>query len=667
MQSPRILQVAIPTPLRRTFDYLIAPNNVYQTGQRVSIPFGRREVVGVIVSASETSEFPVEKLKTISAVIDETPLIDEKLLSLYHWASDYYQHPLGDVILGTLPKKIRDGSVLNNSVSQLAVMVARAQASAPISANFQLTSEQTHAINLISNTKKFQPFLLSGVTGSGKTEVYLQVIANVLTNNQQALVLVPEIALTPQTVERFEARFAVPILLLHSGLTDKKRCEAWLQATDNKPCIVIGTRSAIFAPLKNCGVIIVDEEHDVSFKQQSGFRYSARDIAVMRAKIADIPVVLGTATPSLETWSNVAKEKYQLLTLPDRAGSAQMPSITLHNICNEKLHQGLSKKLIDVMRRHLNQGNQILLFLNRRGYAPVLLCHHCGWTAQCLHCDAKVTMHDQPKKLLCHHCGYQSTPPRICPSCKQSELMSLGMGTEQLEETLTRLFADKKICRIDRDNIKNFKTLKTTLQKVHDREVDILIGTQMLVKGHHFENVTLVAALNVDNALFSGDFRAIERLGQSLVQVAGRAGRGEKLGEVFIQTHHPEHPLLKKLFHENYAAFADVLLQERMQAKLPPFQSMCLLRAEGKNKTHVHEFLQQVKNQMTSHASIEMIGPIAATMEKKAGFYRAQLILQSPHRSLLKNAMELMLQWIERQKKLSGLRWSIDVDPMEVG
>jgi primosomal protein N' (replication factor Y) len=430
---------------------------------------------------------------------------------------------------------------------------------------------------------------------------------------------------------------------------------------------VIGTRSAIFAPLKNCGVIMVDEEHDISFKQQSGFRYSARDVAVMRAEIAEIPVILGTATPSLETWNNVAKEKYQLLTLSDRAGSAQMPSITLHNICNEKLHYGLSKKLIDAMTRHLNQGNQLLLFLNRRGYAPVLLCHHCGWTAQCLHCDAKVTIHDQPRKLLCHHCGYQFSPPRICPSCKQSELMSLGMGTEQLEKTLATLFADKKICRIDRDTIKNFKTLKSTLQKVHDREVDILIGTQMLVKGHHFENVTLVAALNVDNALFSGDFRAIERLGQSLIQVAGRAGRAEKLGEVFIQTHHPEHPLLKKLFQENYAAFADALLQERLQAQLPPFVSMCLLRAEGKNKTRVHEFLQQVKNQIASDASIEIIGPVAATMEKKAGFYRAQLILQSPHRSLLKNAMALMLQHIEQQKKLSGLRWSIDVDPMEIG
>lgn len=658
-----ILKIAIPTPLRRTFDYLPLLDVNYQIGQRIIVPFGSREMIGVIVGSSEKSEFPAHKLKSVGAVIDDNPLLDEKLLALYHWASDYYQHPLGDVILGTLPKKIRDGFVETRFIASPSVIASRdEEKSLP---NFTLTSEQVDAIEKITLAKKFQPFLLSGVTGSGKTEVYLRVIAFVLKNNQQALVLVPEISLTPQTVARFEARFSVPILLLHSGLTDKKRCEAWLQATQDQPCIVIGTRSAVFAPLKNCGVIVIDEEHDISFKQQAGFRYNARDVAVMRAKIAGIPVVLGTATPSLETLHNVNQKKYQLLTLSERAGNATMPPIALHNICGEKLHQGLSPVLISTIRKHLNNKNQILLFLNRRGYAPVLLCHHCGFSAVCPHCDARLTAHDYPKRLLCHHCGYQSAFMRVCTACKQSELMMLGLGTEQLEETLTALFPDKKICRVDRDSVKTFSELEKTLSKVHNQEVDILIGTQMLVKGHHFENVTLVAAVDVDNALFSSDFRAIERLGQSLIQVAGRAGRAEKVGEVFIQSHHPEHPLLKTLFQSGYAEFAQALLSERSMAQMPPFVSMVLLRAESKNKNHAQDFLMRSKN-ILDNSVIEVMGPFPSAMEKKAGVFRMQLLIQSFSRTALKNALSLLLDIIEKEKKISGLKWILDVDPMEV-
>ncbi len=661
MDQTPILQIAIPTPLRRTFDYLSGENHtIWQPGQRVKIPFGRREVVGVIVGLAEKSNFPVEKLKSVAALIDENPLLDEKLLSLYHWASDYYQHPLGDVILGTLPKKIRDGSV-SASVSASCGAIERETPA------FTLTSEQNSAITLISQTEKFQPFLLAGVTGSGKTEIYLCVIAEVLKKNKQALVLVPEISLTPQTVARFEARFQVPVLLLHSGLTDVKRCKAWLQAEKNAPCIVIGTRSAVFAPLKNCGIIIVDEEHDISFKQQSGFRYSARDVAVMRAKLSEIPVVLGSATPSLESINNVTQQKYSLLTLSERAGNASLPPITLHNVCGEKLQQGLSPALIDVMQKHLNQNNQILLFLNRRGYAPVLLCHHCGYSVICPHCDARLTAHDNPKQLLCHHCGYRSSWIRVCTSCKQSELIALGLGTEQLEETLSALFPDKKVCRVDRDSVKNFSALEAILLKVNNQEVDILIGTQMLVKGHHFENVTLVAAIDVDHALFSSDFRAIERLGQSLIQVAGRAGRAEKRGEVFVQTHHPNHPLLKKLFDTNYLEFAKEILSERLQAKLPPFINMILLRAESKNKNHLTVFLEQAKKTILRHSNqIEIMGPFPSTLEKKAGVFRLQLILQSIQRSEIKKAVSGFLESMENQKKVSGLRWILDVDPVEV-
>ncbi|MCX7122040.1 MAG: primosomal protein N' [Gammaproteobacteria bacterium] len=455
MQTALILQIAIPTPLRRTFDYLSLPDiSDYALGQRVKVSFARRELIGIIVGLSDKSDFPINKLKTIISIIDESPLLDEKLLSLYQWASDYYQHPIGDVILGSLPKRIREGDVCNGDACD--------GDNNSRNAALLLTNEQEIAVNAIIGAKHFQAFLLSGVTGSGKTEVYLRVIANALENNKQALVLVPEIALTPQTVARFKARFSVPIVLLHSGLSEKKRIAAWMQSTQANPCIVIGTRSAVFAPLKNIGVIVVDEEHDISFKQQSGFRYSARSVAVMRAKLMDIPIILGTATPSLESLENTHQKKYILLTLSERAGNATLPPITLHNICGEKLHQGLSPELIKIMQRHLEKNNQILLFLNRRGYAPVLICHQCGWFAVCSHCDAKLTLHANPKQLICHHCGYRAAIMHICPECKQSELSALGLGTEQLEKTIQALFPHKKTGRVDRDNIKSFSALNAS-------------------------------------------------------------------------------------------------------------------------------------------------------------------------------------------------------------
>lgn len=664
MRIQPILQIAIPTPLRRTFDYTVPADSVHQwqIGQRVQVLFGQRPLVGVVTDIVNSSLFPENKLKPIQAAIDAIPLLDEKLLSLYHWASDYYQHPIGDVIVGTLPKKIREGQVASSAASSI-IATASIEKSQP---DFKLTQEQTQAIEAITQTTHFQPFLLFGVTGSGKTEVYLRVIAEVLKQNKQALVLVPEIALTPQTVARFEARFSVPVLLLHSGLTDVRRFKSWMQSTQNTPCIVIGTRSAVFAPLKQCGIIIIDEEHDTSFKQQNGFRYCARDVAVMRAKLLNIPIVLGTATPSLESWKNATQHRYQLLTLSERAGNALLPDVKLHNIRGEKLVQGLSAALIAVMRKHLDQGNQVMLFLNRRGYAPVLMCHHCGWSVACRHCDARMTAHDNPKRLLCHHCGFQSSWIRICEGCKQSELTTIGLGTEQLEKTLMGLFPDKKITRMDRDNVKSFSALEKILTAVHARETDILIGTQMLVKGHHFEHVTLVAAVDVDNALFSADFRAIERLGQALVQVSGRAGRAEKSGEVFIQTHHPDHPLLHLLFEKNYIAFADAILEERSAAQLPPFTAWVLLRAESKNKNKAQLFLEAAKKQFISEQGVLVFGPLPPLMEKRAGVFRSQIILQSSSRNALKNVLTQWLATIAKQKKTFGLKWVLDVDPIEM-
>lgn len=661
IHSP-ILQIVVASPLRRIFDYL--PSDAvdpvfWKKGQRVLVPFGRRSVVGIIVDVVNQSAFPREKLKKIIEPIDVTPVLEADLLKLMCWASDYYHHPLGEVIFSALPKKIRAGHKI--ALSEKPTIHAIEQ-NLP---DFKLTEEQTIAINTIIHAKKFQTFLLAGVTGSGKTEVYMRVIAAILQEKKQALILVPEIALTPQTVSRFQERFCVPVLLYHSGLSDKKRLQAWEQARGDSPCIVIGTRSAVFSPLQQCGVIIVDESHDTSFKQQSGFRYSARDVAIMRGNWLNVPVILGTATPSLESWHNVQKKKYHLLSLRDRA-AATLPKVIVHDIRGQALHSGLSDTLIQLIQKHLDQSNQVLLFLNRRGYAPVLICHHCGWTVNCAHCDAKLTLHRDPKRLCCHHCGYQTSVIQTCEACQQSELTALGLGTERLEKTLSQLFPSKKIARIDRDSMKTFSTLEKTLKQVHDREVDIIIGTQMLVKGHHFDHVTLVAAIDVDGGLFSADFRATERLGQSLIQVAGRAGRSEKIGEVFVQTREPNHILLKTLFSQDYFAFADVLLKERSVTKLPPYRFMAILRAESKNKERANQFLLSAKQSLKSIHPIELAGPMPSIIEKKAGIFRSNLLIQSAHRSHLQQALHVFLQSQEKIKKLSGLRWILDVDPVEI-
>lgn len=651
------VKVAIQTPLRKSFDYLVPEGVSVWPGVRVWVPFGGRRVVGVVLGQPDASDVPVEKLKTIEAVIDEKPLLDDRLLQLYYWAADYYHHPIGQVIVGTLPKRVREGGVnVGGSVS----------GGVGEDACLMLTQEQSTAIDAVLAADAFSPFLLAGVTGSGKTEVYLRVIEKILAEQKQALVLVPEISLTPQTVARFQARLSAPVLLLHSGLTDKQRSDAWMQATQDQPCVVIGTRSAVFAPLKNLGVIVIDEEHDLSFKQQSGFRYSARDVAMMRAKFCDIPIILGSATPALETLKNAHENKYQLLSLTKRVGQATLPTVTIFDVRRKKMQNGLSADLIALMKQHLSEGNQVLLFLNRRGYAPLLLCHHCGHIEKCTHCDARLTAHEKLRYLLCHHCGFKKSFPKICPACQQNELMTLGLGTEQLTETLEKYFPQKKILRVDRDTVTTFKKLEKALAQIRDHEIDIVVGTQMLVKGHHFENVTLVAAIDIDQALFSNDFRAIERMGQSLIQVAGRAGRVEKKGEVFIQTHHADHPLLKKLLHENYDVFSKDILDERAKALLPPYRHMAILRAEGKSRETVHRFLQGVQSNIAKNAHAEIAGPFPLNIERLAGNYRAQLFLQSEHRAALQQLIKQSVAYLDQQKKVRTVKWTVDVDPLEV-
>ncbi len=664
-----ILRIAIPTPLWQSFDYLPCDQDVdrhYESGIRIKVPFGYRELVGILLAVTQHSEVPPDKLKKIIEIVDEQPLISKPLLQLYQWASDYYHFPIGEVILGTIPKKLREGHL--NPCNALDASSEKRWPKKIENKHLQLNEQQQEALLSITEHSNFNTYLLHGVTGSGKTEVYLQSLAALLNAKKQALVLVPEIALTPQTVRRFQERFNVPVVQLHSELTDKQRMTAWMQAYHGEAGIVIGTRSAIFVPLKNPGMIIVDEEHDTSFKQQSGFRYNARDLAVMRGRIENIPVVLGSATPSLESLHNVSKRRYHYLRLEQRAGEANAPDTRLIDLCDKKLHAGLSEALLALIKQHIEAQGQVLLFLNRRGYAPILMCHHCGWMVSCDRCDAKMTLHHRPKQLHCHHCDKTRKPPRICQKCEQSELIPIGLGTEQLETTLSQFFPDQTILRIDRDSVSGRGQMQKLLDEIHNEQANILIGTQMLAKGHHFSKLSLVAVVDADSGLFSTDFRAVERMAQLLLQVSGRAGREAKRGEVVIQTHHPDNPLLQLLLTQGYSAFAKAVLKERNNAALPPWTHLALLRAESSSRDTAKRFLLQIKNdlQKQTDESIEMIGPLPATMERKAGRYRLQLLLQAPQRPILQDTLKLLMKQLSEIKRKKTLRWSLDVDPIEM-
>jgi primosomal protein N' (replication factor Y) len=513
----------------------------------------------------------------------------------------------------------------------------------------------------------FTAWLLEGVTGSGKTEVYLQLIADQLRDSKQVLVLVPEIGLTPQLVARFQQRFTLPISVLHSGLNDAERWRAWQQAASGTARLIIGTRSAIFTPLKHPGLIVIDEEHDGSFKQQDGLRYSARDLAVWRAHQLAIPVLLGSATPSLESLYNVQQGRYRHLLLPERAGEACHPRMHLLDLRQQPMQDLLSKTLIDAIRHHLDRGGQTLLFLNRRGFAPVLLCHACGWVAACQRCDARLTLHQQQRELRCHHCGSQRRVDAFCPSCGSSELIAIGEGTQRIEQTLQTLFAQHTVLRIDRDSTRRKGALESALDEASSGRAKILLGTQMLAKGHHFPEVTLVAILDADQGLFSSDFRASERMAQLIIQVAGRAGRADRPGEVIIQTHHPDHPLLLQLVQQGYPAFARSALVERQQTGFPPFTSMALLRAEASRAELPRDFLEQARRlaETRPEPRVQLWGPVAAPMERRAGRYRAQLLIQSPQRNALQRFLDGWIPALESIRQVRQVRWSIDVDPID--
>ena len=724
-----LLRIAVPSPLYRSFDYLPPAGveaHTLQAGVRVRVPFGRRTVIGVLLAVTTESPVATPRLKHALAVLDSDPVLHSDVLTLLQWASDYYHHPIGDVLTAALPVLLRRGAspdasgipawrltpagraidtaTLARAPRQQAVLstlqrqpqgVARSTLDAPASVlhtlagkgwieTFQQTSgdhsgagtPSPHTLNpaqqqavdtILEQYNRFSPFLLEGVTGSGKTEVYLTLVEHTLARQQQALVLVPEIGLTPQLVSRFQQRFPVPLAVLHSGLSDRERLTAWQQARTGAAPVIIGTRSAIFTPLLQPGLIVVDEEHDASLKQQDGFRYSARDLAIWRARQLDIPVVLGSATPSLESLLNAEQGRYQRLDLPERTGVARPPRFSLIDVREQPLEDGLSAPLLQCMQAHLDADGQVLLFLNRRGFAPTLMCYGCDWVAECRRCDARMTWHQHDGRLHCHHCGSQRPLDTVCPSCRGTDLHPVGQGTERVEQALTAHFPGIEHLRIDRDTTRRKGELNRLLGQARSGASRLLLGTQMLAKGHHFPNVTLVCILDADHGLFSTDFRASERMAQLIVQVAGRAGRHERPGEVLIQTCHPEHPLLQLLISQGYPAFARAALAERRMAQMPPVTCMALLRAEAAAADTAMGFLASMQQRIRAIGlpGVDVWGPVPATMERRAGRFRAQLMLQSERRGDLQRLLGTLVRQLEQSREARQVRWSVDVDPVD--
>ena len=734
------LRLALPSPLRRLFDYL-PPNGVddpalLKAGIRVKVPFANRILIGVLIDIVTETTVPLDKLKQAISLVDQLPIVPPLLLKLCQWTAQYYQHSLGDTLSWALPNllkqgqypddnkelfwKVVEGAALNDpslaraprqrqalqilmqhshGVAQQLIgdfqiqldTLRRLQEKKLVYCNVREVNVKPHEGNwliepeLLANEEQktiidtinhgissFQAFLLYGVTGSGKTEVYFHLIHHVLKMNKQALVLIPEINLSPQTLYRFQKRFNAKIALIHSNLTDKERLNAWQQAKEGRIDIIIGTRSAIFTPMAHLGIIIVDEEHDSSYKQQDGLRYHARDLAIVRARMEDVPVILGSATPSLESLYNAEQGRYKLLSLTYRAGNATSPKMQCLDARTQKIDSGISAQLHHLIETTLKSGQQALIFINRRGFAPTLICQHCGWICHCPHCDARMTLHLREHQLRCHHCDYQQSLPSACPHCQHVDLRPVGVGTERTEDRLNVLFPDWPIWRIDRDSTSRKQAMQEILNTVKTGEPGILVGTQMLAKGHHFPNVTLVAILDVDSGLFSADFRACEKTAQLIIQVSGRAGRAELAGQVLLQTQLPDHPLILQLIEKGYLAFAYQDLQERKIAHLPPFSYFTLLRAEAYKQELLDTFLNNAHTQAEMLAIqfesqvIEVMDPVPAPMERKAGRYRGQLLIQSSSRPVLHAFLALWTQALEEMPKTSQIRWSLDVDPTDL-
>ena len=711
--SPKVVQVAVPRPLYQTFDYSVPEKiAVPMPGARVKVPFGRSSLIGIVTAHRSNS---TRKLKPINEVLDLEPVLNNELMKLADWMSNYYHYPIGEVHAAMLPIGARQGKPLepknptlwqalappqienklarapkqqklysalvdhgpftsrearefNGNSTLLHALEKKGLAKRKIQdPNYgladeilKLSTEQDAAVQeIVSTLGSFKVHLLDGITGSGKTEVYLRAIAKTLARGLQALILVPEIGLAPQTVKRVRERFG-EAAMIHSATSDGHRFNTWTNTKTGKHRILIGTRSALFTPFQELGLIVIDEEHDTSFKQTEGLRYSARDVAVVRAQILNIPVVLGSATPSLESILNAERGKYNKLHLSKRPGAAALPGFKIQNIRGLRLEGGLSRPLINTIRKHLDNNSQVLIFINRRGYSRSLFCTDCGWQASCEDCDASLTLHQQPKKLQCHQCLRSYTIPSNCANCGESRLLPLGVGTQRIEDTLRYLFPDIPVFRVDRDSARTPAKLESIFDGLSKATPGILLGTQMLAKGHHLPNVTLVGIVDADNGFLSTDFRAAEQTAQLIVQVAGRAGRAERRGEVWVQSYNPTNPNLKALLDSGYRGFCTTEIERRRAAGFPPFGTMAILRAESTDEVTPLQFIgRMLKNAKAT--GIEAIGPVPAPLKRRQKLHRYQGLLLSNHRSKLHRALNL----IHDQKTPVGVRWSIDVDPID--
>ncbi|MFJ5446618.1 primosomal protein N' [Methylobacillus methanolivorans] len=730
-QHATILKVALDVPLDGVFDY--RSDVPVQVGQRVVVPFGPRKQVGVVVDIADNSEIAPAKLKSILQHFDHEPVLDSEFFSLLKFCADYYQYPYGQALLSALPARLRQtepaqarqqfcywlneagqsadieaiparqmvqrriftalrerGRLSEAELSELSPSwrkgllalreqgwIDEEQIYAGLSATLhasnvqpELNDEQAHAVqSILQQRERFKPWLLHGITGSGKTEVYIRLLQAVLEGNQdQALVLVPEINLTPQLEARFRTRLPqYPLVTLHSNLGESERLQNWRLAQTGVARIVIGTRLSVFTPLPRLKFMIVDEEHDTSYKQQDSMRYHARDVALVRAQRRNIPIVLGSATPALETWHNAQSGRYGLLSMQQRAVSqSQLPQVNCVDVSRVQMQEGLSPPLIKALKTRLQRGEQSLLFINRRGYAPVLLCNACHWIAPCMRCSSRLVVHLRQGFLRCHHCGHEQKIVRQCPSCGNADLHPTGHGTQRLEETLAKLLPEARILRVDRDSTRRKHALSEMLSAVHAGEVDILVGTQMLAKGHDFPNLTLVGVLDTDSALFSPDFRAAERLFAQLMQVAGRAGRADKPGEVLIQTTFPEHQLFNALRSQEYGTYAAGLLQEREIAQFPPYEFLALIKAEANEYGPVQRFLQFAADTTRAMATDALVyDPIRPQMERLKGMERGQLLFQATTRQALQIVLRQLTPQLRAHPLSNKIRWAVDVDPQE--
>ncbi|MDD3482547.1 primosomal protein N' [Azovibrio restrictus] len=659
-----IARVALDLPLHRLFDYLVEDGEPLEPGLRLRVPFGRGEKIGILVALPDNSELPPEQLKPALEVLRDTPPLPPEFFRLCEFASNYYQAPLGEVMLQALPPGLK-----KPRAAKRRQLKPKAGKPAAVPALPDLNPEQAQAVAAVCASQGYAPFLLHGVTGSGKTEVYLRLIAAALEQERQALLLVPEINLTPQLEARIRNRFpGAAVAMLHSELAEAAREREWKAAFLGEARIVVGTRLAVFTPLPELGLIVIDEEHDPSYKQQDGMRYSARDLAIYRASSGRLPIVLGSATPSLESWAHAQNGRYTLLRLQERAvTAARLPAIRLVDTRRMNLDGGLSPQLLEAIRKRLEAGEQSLIFLNRRGYAPVLSCTACGWVSRCSRCAANMVVHLKDQRLRCHHCGFEVRIPRACPTCGNQDIHPFGRGTQRLEAWLAETFPQARILRVDRDSAKSRKQWEALLEQIHGGAADILVGTQMLAKGHDFPRLTLVGAVGADAALFAADWRAPERLFAQLMQVAGRAGRADLPGEVIIQTEYPDQPLYGALQAHDYPRYAATLLEQRRQAGFPPYTFQAMLRAEAPHMADAIAFLQAASGLLPPehYPDVLLYDPVPMRLSRLWSLERAQLLVESPARPQLQAFLSAWRPGLESIKGPSRLRWHLEVDPLE--